>query len=206
MLVPSSIHTPCACAIASVPMYTGMRDAAPSPPCGPAAVTNVPRTSTRNAIDAIAVAAWRSPTGARTSSGSLRSACTAATASAISTIETRKWIDTVYHCSPVRTVMPPITACVSTPSGRIQATRRTTVAIPVLRRTSHRNHSVAPSTTNVRSRLPNSMPACRSSNGFAVGVKLSGSQRGHSAQPRPDPLTRTTPPVTTMPMLVSRAA
>ena len=58
--------------------------------------------------------------------------------------------------------------------------------------------------TNVSSRLPNSIAAWKSS--APRGVKSSSVHRGHVGQPSPEPVRRTAPPVTTMPMLATSDA
>ena len=58
--------------------------------------------------------------------------------------------------------------------------------------------------TKVRVRLPNSIAECRSS--APCGVNDSSVQRGHVGQPRPEPVSRTAPPVTTRAELATRVA
>ena len=58
--------------------------------------------------------------------------------------------------------------------------------------------------TKVSSRLPNSIAPCRPSSGW--DTKDSSVQRGQVGQPRPEPVSRTSPPVTTIPMLATREA
>ena len=50
--------------------------------------------------------------------------------------------------------------------------------------------------TKVSSRLPNSMTPWPASSG--VATKLASVQRGQVGQPRPEPVSRTAPPVTTI--------
>ena len=62
-------------------------------------------------------------------------------------------------------------------------------------------------TRNVSSRLPNSIhwvSACVS--GCGTGTRLPGKHCGHVGQPSPDPVTRTTDPVTAMPACATTAA
>ena len=62
-------------------------------------------------------------------------------------------------------------------------------------------------TRNVSSRLPNSIhwvSACVS--GCGTGTRLPGKHCGHVGQPNPDPVTRTTDPVTAMPACATTAA
>ena len=58
--------------------------------------------------------------------------------------------------------------------------------------------------TKVSSRLPNSMAPCIPSSGWET--KESSVQRGQVGQPRPEPVNRTRPPVTTIPMLATSEA
>ncbi len=62
----------------------------------------------------------------------------------------------------------------------------------------------AAETTQVIMRLPNSMAPCTPM--AEVAVRLSSLHLGQVSQPRPEPVSRTAPPVTTMTMLISSAA
>jgi hypothetical protein len=61
-------------------------------------------------------------------------------------------------------------------------------------------------TTPVSVRLPNSMNGCHVVASWTTGVNEPGSHCGHVEQPRPDPVRRTAPPVTTMPICATRFA
>ena len=58
--------------------------------------------------------------------------------------------------------------------------------------------------TKVSVRLPNSIAEWKSS--APCGVNESSVHRGQVGQPSPDPVSRTAPPVSTMPMLATRVA
>ncbi len=98
--------------------------------------------------------------------------------------------------------MPPMTACSGMPAASTAASP-TRCRRPV--RHAATNVSTATATsTKVSSRLPNSMAEWKSS--APCGVKSSSVHRGQVGQPRPEPVSRTAPPVTTMPVLATREA
>ena len=84
----------------------------------------------------------------------------------------------------------------STASGRRsrRADRQTTSTVAIATAVS----------TKVSSRLPNSMTPCAASSG--VATKLSSVHRGQVGQPRPEPVSRTSPPVTTIAPLATALA
>ncbi len=174
-----------------------------SPLCGPLPVTTVP--STRTAAVAAAIPFTSSANGRRTSSwptpGSrLRSH--SVVISATRTADSRKCAATVQGFSPVSTVMPPSAACTGMPRKPRTASRRRS-----RRGDRHTTTTVATATaasTKVSSRLPNSITPCPASSD--VATKLSSVQRGHVGQPRPEPVRRTAPPVTTMSPLATALA
>ena len=69
-------------------------------------------------------------------------------------------------------------------------------------------HAPATSTTtNVSNRLPNSIHwVSAATSGCGVGTRLPGKHSGHVGQPSPEPVTRTTEPVTAMPAWATTAA
>ena len=134
-------------------------------------------------------------------------AATSCIASQTSTIETAKCTATLHQTSPSRTTAPPMTAWVTTPSGCTSASavsrvRRGRVASAAIR------HAPATSTTtNVSSRLLNSIHCViGSTSGCGVGTRLPGKHSGQVGQPRPEPVTRTTEPVTAIPPCATTAA
>src|SRR5690625_3429735 len=60
--------------------------------------------------------------------------------------------------------------------------------------------------TPVSVRLPNSMIGWKDISPWNSGVKDPGSHIGHCEQPRPEPVSRTAPPVTMMPIWAMRLA
>ena len=114
-------------------------------------------------------------------------------------IDTRRWIATVHHSRPVRTVMPPMTACITVDAGISHAYTRTSR----LRRdlvTASTARAAVSTTRKVIIRLPNSTAWWMTgTSACGTGVKLPGKHCGHVGQPRPDAVTRTMAPVTAMP-------
>ena len=106
---------------------------------------------------------------------------------------------TVHHSSPVRTVMPPITACTTVDSGISQAYTRTSVRRRA-RVTVSTASAAAITTAMLTIRLPNSTAWwTRGTSATATGVKLPGKHCGQVGQPSPDAVTRTIAPVTAIP-------
>ncbi|GMA37359.1 hypothetical protein GCM10025876_35630 [Demequina litorisediminis] len=66
--------------------------------------------------------------------------------------------------------------------------------------------SATAASTKVSIRLPNSIAGWNQVSGWNSGVKRPGSHWGHEEQPKPEPLRRTTPPVTIMPACVTMLA
>ena len=114
-------------------------------------------------------------------------------------IEQSRWKETIHGFRSVSTVMPPMTACAGMPSAITSASRRRSRRPDCQAAT---NVPIATATsTQVSIRLPNSIAEWTS---YApCGVSDSSVHRGHVGQPRPEPVSRTTPPVTTMPMLTT---
>ncbi len=99
-------------------------------------------------------------------------------------------------------MIPPITAWAGIPSPMIADSR---IARRSPERSATRKHAIAiRASTNVRVRLPNSIAPCRPR--VPWGTYDSSVQRGQVGQPRPEPVRRTAPPVTTMAMLARRLA
>ena len=101
--------------------------------------------------------------------------------------------------------MPPSTAWPRTPAstsaaptfiGRRGAASQTTSTVAI----------ASTSSTPVRVRLPNSMYLWKPSACSTVGVIEPSTHSGHVGQPSPLPVTRTRPPVTTMPTSATRLA
>jgi hypothetical protein len=122
-------------------------------------------------------------------------------ATATSAAEHKKCSITTHGLSVVRTVAMPITAWAGMPSSRTTAgtmrSRRGRSERNVRTIASSMANAMATS-TNVSSRLPNSMRPWTPISG--VGTRESSAQFGTSGQPRPEPVSRTAPPVTTMPI------
>jgi hypothetical protein len=125
----------------------------------------------------------------------------------VSTIDTSRCTLTLHHTRPSSTTPPPITAWAITPMGcttarRVSRARRGRVASAASR------HAPATSTTTpVSIRLPNSIHCViGSTSGCGVGTRLPGTHSGQVGQPSPDPVTRTTDPVTAMPACATTAA
>ena len=118
--------------------------------------------------------------------------------------DTTMWIATQIGARCVRTLMPPITACRTTPKNSSHDS-----LISSGRRGRHRRQAMiaAPTqtvTANVSMRLLNSTAPLIPS--FAVGTRLSAVHVGHVGQPSPLRVRRTAPPVTMMPMFAASAA
>ena len=175
-----------------------------SPAWGPVAVTSVPSTSTTPASGTTSRASHRrAGTGSAGSGAPARSAST--TATAIRAVETRKWPATTNGLRSVSTVMPPSTAWPRTPPTRPQASPRRSRRCGASRRAAHTAHTAVASTTKVRVRLPNSTNWCQPASAPPRGTTEVPSQVGQCSQPRPDPVIRTIPPVSTIPTLATSA-
>ena len=132
----------------------------------------------------------------------LRTAWTSTTQTPIIAIDTRKWNATIHGFRSVSTVIPPITAWAGIPSPMIADSR---IARRSPDRRATRKQAIAiMASTNVSVRLPNSIAPCRPR--VPWGTYDSSVQRGQVGQPRPEPVRRTAPPVTTMAMLATRFA
>ena len=185
--------------------------ASASPECGPEPVTSVPSSSTTTVSSASARAVQTSsgrtagavgPSGSPTRHSRYVDAQT-------SPIETRKCAATVAGFRWVRTVMPPSTAWTTTPTSGSAATA-TSRRGRCRRRTSSRTTTSAASatipTTDVSVRLPNSMYLWMPCGWCTTGVYEPGTHSGQVGQPSPEPVSRTSPPVTTMPIWTTRLA
>ena len=117
-------------------------------------------------------------------------------------IENSRWKATAHGLRSVSTVMPPSTACAGTLSPSQRASRRSSRR-PERQALTNVAIAIAVS-TKVRVRLPNSIAECTSR--APCGVKELPWQRGQVGQPSPEPVSRTAPPVSTMPMLATRVA
>ncbi len=171
-----------------------------SPECGPDPVTTVPRTKTTTASATVAQPNWRTIWGAvcRRGPGGIPLSTKAAMAAATRPMDTRKWAATVAGLRPVRTVMPPSTAWTPTPTRTSSAgtskARRRSVHFQIARTAAMATKPTRP----VRVRLPNSMYLWKPSACSRTGVYEPGTHCGQLGQPRPLPVRRTRPPVTTM--------
>jgi len=123
------------------------------------------------------------------------------------TMDRRKWKATVAGLRVERTAMPPTTACTTTPTTMPTATTRRVRRWGRCVHTAYRASSASSPTTPVSDRLPNSMTLWKPCSWWGAGVKDPGTHSGHVGQPSPLPVSRTTPPVTTMatsPMRLAR--
>ena len=172
----------------------------------------VPATSTAHRTTASAARSLRPDAGMRLRGVSSPSwkALSSSTASQTRGVVARKWIATVHHSSLASTVIPPITACSTTPPGMVQAsfTSRLRSGWSIWTRHAVMTAIAATTTTTpVSIRLPNSihwlsawMP------GWFTGTRLPATHCGQVGQPRPDPVTRTTEPVTPISACATTAA
>jgi hypothetical protein len=116
--------------------------------------------------------------------------------------ETSRWNETIQGLRSVRTVTPPTSACAGMPRPSHRASTRRSRR-PDCQALTNVTIATAES-TNVSVRLPNSMAEWKSR--APCGVNESSVQRGHVGQPRPEAVSRTAPPVSTMPMLAISVA
>src|SRR5699024_4748037 len=79
-------------------------------------------------------------------------------------------------------------------------------AVGSRRYTAHTRARAMTLSTPVRVRLPNSMSGWNVISAWNCGVNCPGSHIGHSEQPSPEPVRRTAPPVTMMPIWATRFA
>jgi hypothetical protein len=109
---------------------------------------------------------------------------------------------TVHGFRPVRTVIPPSTACARTLRHSAKPSQRKSRRNGRRRRAPRKASRHGKPTRPVSRRLPNSMPWWeRSGAPSDVSVHL-----GHVGQPRPEPVRRTAAPVKTMSVSSARAA
>jgi hypothetical protein len=201
---PSSSITASACSWLTVSGSKPVRGTSTSPACGPLPVTTVPSTST-TAVTPTSTRISVTRLGltiTRAGPGGWYARVAIVMVIARITMDSRKCAATVHGFSPVSTVMPPSTACAGMPTNAATANG-------VRSRRSERStaSSVASTTavsTTVSIRLVNSIaPCCAYSE---VGTSESDVQLGQVGQPSPEPVSRTTPPVTTMPALATTDA
>ena len=182
---------------AVVSMSKPARATSASPECGPLPVTTVPRMTANQASPktAIAIRRWLEVASTTGLSLARRSSTTARQSSATLT---SRWSATMYQVSPASTVMPPITPWMGMPSAISVASSLTLGSRAARLRCSQAVSKVVMAMTmrtKVSRRLPNSMMPCSPISG--VETKDSVVQRGQVGQPNPDPVSRTTAPVTT---------
>ena len=138
------------------------------------------------------------------------------TAMATIAIEKRKCTETTAGLSLVSTLMPPSTACMTTPAARavaephqVGAARGSAITAQRAgsRQAATSTATVTAVTTNVSSRLPNSIHVfsivCP---GVWVATRLLAVHCGQSGQPSPDLLSLTAAPVTMIPAFTTTAA
>lgn len=202
----TTIQARTACALLMVSQSSGMRDTSlESPACGPEPVTTVPtmisatvaavriQTSCRTAV----------PTRGRGSASPSRVRCHITVATAISAVDSRKWAETVYGLRPTRTTMPPRTALPMTSQNWVQPSRVRPRRHGFCERAAMIAQPTAAHRTYVSMRLPNSMAPWKPIS--LVAVRDWSVHLGHVGQPRPEPVRRTAPPVTTMTTVMTTA-
>ena len=183
-----------------------LRAAPPSPACGPDPVTRMP-TTTVTATDAAVSHAMTAYHPGTTRTSRPATACTrttSAAARATRTADASMCRPTTYGFRPVRTVMPPITACSGMYNPIPSASQNRSGRVRRIRTTSRKVTTATSARTKVNRRLPNSITPWMPISG--VATRESGVHRGHVGQPRPDPVRRTRPPVPTMPICTTSVA
>ncbi len=125
------------------------------------------------------------------------------TVTASSALASRKCPATVHGLSPAQTVMPPRTALPSTIQNCDQASRVSLRRRGFIELTATIAQPTAADRTYVSIRLPNSIAPCSPCSG--VANRLSSVHLGQVSQPRPEPVSRTAPPVTMMRTLIMTA-
>jgi hypothetical protein len=134
-------------------------------------------------------------------------AATSCTASQTRIIDTSRCTLTLHHTNPSNTTPPPITAWAITPSGCTRARRVSRARRGRVASAASRQAPATRTTTPVSSRFPNSIHwVSGSTSGCGTGTRLPGKHSGHSGQPSPEPVTRTTEPVTAIPAWATTAA
>ena len=175
-----------------------------SPACGPVPVTTVPASTanvdhTANSFTRRRMRGTTAPTR-RPWSGS-RERTSIITAAQTSTIDSTKCSCTRAGCSLLQTTTAPTSPCAGTPTS---ITMPSTIRS---RRRGRRYHAASAAnatpmeTRKVNSRLICSIAACL----LETSTTFASLQLGQSLHPRPDPVSRTSPPLTTM-MLSSASA
>src|SRR5699024_6594293 len=181
------------------------RGAEASPPWGPVPVVMVPAIRRRKPITTRATLVTCSIGVTLTSglpSGSWRRTYRAMVTKTI-IIDSKKCVATEAGCRSVHTVIPPTTPWPSTPPGMIAAIRVRSRLRGTERRTARSVMTPTANTRKVSVRLPNSTAALKGVCAALVGTKRAGVHLGHSEQPNPEEVTRTTAPVTAIPALTT---
>ncbi len=176
-----------------------------SPAWGPAPVTMVPTTisATVTAVNATASRPARGGASGRGSSSPSRARSQVTAATVISAVASRKCAATVYGLSSISTVTPPSRPLATTSQNCAQAARDRPRRRGLAERTARIAQPTAAHSTYVSRRLPNSMAPWRPISG--VATRLSPLHLGQVSHPSPEPVSRTTPPVTTMTTLIVSA-
>ncbi|OLB81180.1 MAG: hypothetical protein AUI14_04320 [Actinobacteria bacterium 13_2_20CM_2_71_6] len=195
-----------ACNCATVPASSPVRRAWASPACGPLPVTTVPAASTAAVTPNSSQDSARSgaPTTGRTGPAGSRVTTQNRNAAAITAIDSRKWLATSHGFRWVRTVAPPSRICAGIPAK--------TSAAQVIR-SRRRETCATASTSPATARMPTTLVSVRLPNSIApwypsacVVTRDFSSHWGHDGQPRPEPVSRTAPPVITIPTLATSDA
>src|SRR5450432_3247329 len=206
---PTSSMTRSACSWLTAAGRKGRRTALALPACGPLPVTAVPTVKTTYVNAQTTVPMWRT---SGMSGADLVSSCTGGCSrvrhhstmlAAISIMDSKKCGATTHGLSFVSVTSPPITIWAGTPSRVTQAQYRILGSAGRSRNAAMNTATTAARTTPVSIRFPNSIAPCHDS--AFVGTKSLLSQRGQVGHPRPEFVSLTRPPVTTMPMLAMRA-
>ena len=132
----------------------------PPPECGPAAVANVPLTSSARQAPAKPRPSTRSSrgtSGATCPRCSPRASSASTTAPATSSIESSRCVETIGQRRSVFTARYPSGACASVPRKIASASRRDHRGRPGVRREASHAISVTTSATPPTMRFPNSM-------------------------------------------------
>ena len=178
----------------------------PSPECGPVPVARVPATISSAVTAMVSRDRWSTgrPTVRTGSPSPSRVRCHIASAARISSIEVRKCTATTNGLRCDSTVMPPSTASTTMIQNWAQPSLVTPRRQGLPQRAAMIARPTRAQTRSVSIRLVNSMipwtPIA------AVGARSPPVQVGQVGQPRPEPVSRTAPPVTTISTLATRVA
>ena len=121
-------------------------------------------------------------------------------------IEMSRWPPTIAGCRSTSTVMPPMTAWSSTPTTGTRPSRRYDQGRRRSRTTSTATTVATATSRPLTVRLPNSMKGWIDVASWNRGVNSPGSHSGQVEHPRPEPVSRTAPPVTMMRIWPTRLA